>query len=310
MTVRERKQLGALLFCAMAAVGILYLSQGKGLWVLGIVLSATVLLYFGKPVDMGEHGIVFSLLSYGVFLWNILLLGKLAQGVSQINGTESPLPGLFLLLLCGYGLQRKNLLSLASVIFFAFAITMGILFLFSLPAVELGNIRLEERRGIEFLPYGLLPILFIYVYRGKENTSSLRWSLGILALLGGIVLSTAGLGAADFYTASKSVNLLGAMERLEPFVAALTTAGGFCTMGFLLLVNRNLVDFREIQKRIWMEKGEILCGILSLLLINRIPESYLALGTTVCWGVIPVIQQGVVILKENAKKLKKSEKSA
>ncbi len=301
MTAMEGKQKGALGFCAMTTVGILYLSQAKGLWVMAFVFSAFLLLRFGKTIEE-EGGVVFQLLSYGILLWNLLIIGRLAQGISLINGTDSPLPGLLLLLLCDYGVRRKNVLSVASVLFFVFALTMGILLLFSLPAMETENFKFPRDGGAEYLPYGLLPILLLYVYQGKENRRSTPWIWASGILLVGILLSTVGLGASDFYTASKSVNLFGTMERLEPFVGALTTAGGFCTMALLFSANKNLLPIKERKQNLFFEKAQIIPVIASLLLSYKIPETYIAIGTTVCWGVIPVIQQGIVIAKKSIKK--------
>lgn len=306
----EEKRMGALCFCIMGTLAIVFLCRVNWLLSVGLCLGSCLFLCFGEPFVAEEENTLQRILSYGILLWNILLMGKIARELAWIETTDSPLPGILLLLLCCYGVGKRDLLSVGAVIALVMLVTMGILFLFSLPAMEVHRLFPKTVGDLSVIPFGFYPTILLYLYKRKEKFASLPWLLGALLLVMAVGLVTAALGARDFYTASQSVNLLGTMERLEPFVAALATAGGFCTVGTLFLVNRKIRGHGEREKRFSSGSAEFLLAVGVCLLSPGIPTRWWAVGTTVSWGVIPVIQQGIVVYKKIQKNQKKSEKSA
>lgn len=306
----EEKQLGALCFCILGTLAIIFLCGAHWLLSVGLCLASCLFLCFGEPFLAEEENALQRFLSYGVLVWNILLMGKIARELAWIEATDSPLPGILLLLLCSYGARKRDLLSVGAVIALVILVTMGILILFSLPVMEGNRLFPKDVGDLSVLSFGFYPTILLYLYKKKEKFATVPWLLGALILVMAVGLVTAGLGARDFYTASKSVNLLGTMERLEPFVAALATAGGFCTVGTLFLVNQKIRGDQKKQKRFCGESVEFLLASGACILAHEISMRWWAVGTTVCWGVTPVIQQGIVVYKKIAKKSEKSEKNA
>lgn len=275
-----------------------------------VTLGAGLLLCFGEDMRHMEKNIAITILSGVLVLWNVALLGKFAWGVSEYNGSDSSLPGTLLLLLACYGVKKKNVLPVGAILALGLGVLYGILYLFALPNVELGALSPGKVRNTELLPYGFFPATLLCLYRGEKKKSRICWLAGalLLILLGGII--TEGMAAKDFYTAAKSVNLLGTMERLEPFVAAAATAGIFCVMALLLKVNGKIIRERLRIKNSYVEEIEFILAAIICTAAQKVSPLLWGIGTTVCWGVIPILLQGIVGLKKVIKKSKKFEKSA
>ena len=123
----------------------------------------------------------------------------------------------------------------------------------------------------------------------------------LLALLAALV--TAGMGAEDFYTASKSVSVLSAMERLEPLVSAALTMGGFCILGLICSVNERIFSLWGVRKYGGFLNFFPAAGFFFL--TEKLPSALLAGGTAIFWGFWPFLLLSI----ENSKKLKKLSKN-
>ena len=77
----KEKQLGAMYFCGVATISVLYLSQNNWLLSLLVCGSATILLYAGKPVSQSRDALLIQCLSYAVGIWNVLLMGRFARAL-------------------------------------------------------------------------------------------------------------------------------------------------------------------------------------------------------------------------------------
>ena len=211
---------------------------------------------------------------------------------------DSDLPGLLLLLLAAYAAGRRTLPRVAAVVFFFLLAMYGALLLFALPEQELSALAPKTQCDWTLLPYALAPTAVLYLC--KERGKPTLWLAGgiLLAALAAVV--TQGLRAPDFYTAAKSVTVLGTMERLEPLVLSALTAGGFCLMGLLCSLNQELSGGKTGAAL------NFLGGAAGYLLLPLLSSTFLALGTAVFWGLLPFGLQFVELLK----KFKKSEKSA
>ncbi len=236
------------------------------------------------------------LISTPLFLWNCLLLGFFASQLSlQAN---SDLPGLLLLLFAVYAAGRQTLPRVAAVVFFFLTAMYGALLAFALPEQEISALAPKTQCDWSLFPYALAPTAVLYLC--KERGRPALWLLGGVALAVLAAVVTQGFRASDFYTAAKSVTVLGAMERLEPLVLSALTAGGFCLMGLLCTLNQTLIGG---------ENGaavNFLGGVAGYILMPLLSKELLALGTAIFWGFLPFGLQFVGFLK----KFKKSEKSA
>ncbi|MBR6825238.1 MAG: hypothetical protein IKM59_01690 [Oscillospiraceae bacterium] len=292
------KQLGALAFCACTVTGVLFLSGSRWMGVLLVALMSMLLVSFGRPLGDRRLSGVGKALTVPVFLWNIAVVGMVAWKVAGIYGTENPLPGLLLLLLAAYAGKKRVVVVVGAVLLFFLLGIYGSLFFFALPDIQIENLRPGKSGDLWPLVYGFLPMQLLYMYREEEAKGRGLWCslIGVFAV--GTAVMTEGLGARDFYTAAKSVNLMGAMERLEPFVAATVTAGGFCLPGLLMDVNRNIWETLWERKKNFPEIAILLLFMGICIVANRVDDRVWFLGTAVCWVVIPILTQFVVVQKK------------
>ena len=293
---RER-QLGALGLCALSVPAVLFLPRGG--WTAALMVTAVSMLMavFGRSVGVREVSKWDRLLSMPLFLWNIMIIGKLAWELSSVHGVDSPLPGLLLLLLSGYAVKKEVVSVVGAVLVFLLGGIYGIVYLCAIPVMDLGELT-PQLGETATLAYGFLPLLLLYMYRGRKR-ERIPWALAGIALVLGAAIITGAMGARDFYTAAKSVNLFGTMERWEPLIGVAVTAGGFCLLSMLFSVNKN------IWESVWERKknfpSEILvCICVGLILtVGKKPGLFWALGTTVCWGLFPILTQFVVHKKKD-----------
>ena len=290
MNTSSFRQYAALGFCAFTVPAILLLPQCGWVWATAAAL-VTALLCAGGPITPPNR-----LISTLLLLWNWLMLGCFASMLSL--PAQSDLPGLLLLLLAAYGAERKTLPRVAAVLSFFLVAMYGALLVFALPELKVQALAPELQGDWTLLPFALAPTAVCYLC--KERGRATPWLMGGILLAGLAAVVTQGLRATDFYTAAKSVTVLGVMERLEPLVLSALTAGGFCLMGLLCTVNGELTQGRATASL------NFLGGAAGYLLFPLIPSWLPAAGTAIFWGLIPFCLQLVEILK----KFKKSEKSA
>ena len=290
MNTSSFRQYAALGFCAFTVPAILFLPQCGWVWATGAAL-ATALVCAGGPVSPPKGGTSTLLL-----LWNWLMLGYFASKLSL--QAQSDLPGLLLLLLAAYAAQCKTLPRVAAVLSFFLVAMYGALLVFALPELRTTALAPKLQGDWCLLPFALAPTAVCYLC--KERGKAAPWLVGGILLAGLAAVVTQGLRATDFYTAAKSVTVLGVMERLEPLVLSALTAGGFCLMGLLCTVNGELSEGHATAIL------NVLGGAAGYLLLPCLPPWLIATGTAIFWGLLPFCLQLVEILK----KFKKSEKSA
>ena len=288
------RQLGALAFCGFSVPAVMYLPQAGWEAVLPVVAGIVLVVTFGKPV-VDNPG---KLLALPLIIWNVLIMGKLAREIGTIFGTQSPLPGLLLLLVGAYAAKKRTIPTVGAVTAFFLIGIYGIMYLFAVPDLEPYKLIPSKEENVLGLAYGFMPLLLLYMYKENEKKQKFLW-MGAAALLAlGAAVITEGMGAEDFYTASKSVNLFGTMERLEPFVASAVTAGGSCTLGIIITVNERLWDGIQKEKKKYPIEFMILPSLALCIMAPAVPERIWTIGTTLCWGLIPIITQFVVSKKK------------
>ncbi len=302
------KQIGALGLCAVSVISVLFLPQLGWTAVLPVATGALLIVTFGKSVRNVEPTASVKILSVPLFLWNVVMLSRVGWELSAVQRVDSLLPGLLLLLLGAYGIKKKVLPVVGAVLIFFVIGIYGVICIFAFPNVELANLYPDHREDLTGIAYGFLPVLLLYMYKSKGRKLKLAWGLGgvVLALAAAVI--TEGMNAPNFYTASMSVNLLGAMERLEPFVASAMTAGGFCLIGMLFRVNEIIWNELWEYKKNFPIEIILLLSALGMFLFTRIGVKMLDLGTTVCWGLVPIITQLVAYRKKDEKNQKNFKK--
>ncbi|MBQ6430279.1 MAG: LPXTG cell wall anchor domain-containing protein [Oscillospiraceae bacterium] len=237
-----------------------------------------------------------------VLLWNDLILGRIAAYLCRAypSGSAFPLVGLLLLLLALYAAQKGGgaILRAGAIVFF-FLIGFYLLILgFSLPDLRLSWLKPDLRPIWTAFPAALAPVSVLYLFEGenKEGKPTL-WLIGgvLLALLAALV--TAGSVSPPvarqeifpFYTAAKSVKLFGAMERLEPFVSAALTAGGFCLLGTLCAANEKILSVYVPKPTKLAALTNFSVGGACVWASGVVSEGIFAIGMTIFWGLIPLL---------------------
>lgn len=152
----------------------------------------------------------------------------------------------------------------------------------------------------------LLP--FLMVYHGEGNKGAWK-SLGPI-LLFGLAVSAVAFGVLSpgiaeesvsaFYETSRSLSLLGFVERFESVVAAALTLGYFCTLSYLISTAAKIAG---TIKQGWEKRGAMLCtaAAAGLLVsgVGLLPE-VLLIGSVVLW-VLPSLISTVFERKRQEK---------
>lgn len=294
----REKQLGAWLLCGFSVVAILFLSRGDWRAVIAVMVGVGLVTVFGKPMIREQPTAMEKILGTGLFLWNIVVLGKLGWELSKIHGVTNPMPGMILLILGGYGTKKKVHPVISGVLVFFLLGIYGMLYLFALPELKAENLLTKGQGELSGIAYGFLPMLLLYMYKDISGKKRSYWILGCGIVAIGTAVITEGMGLPDFYSASMSVNIFGAMERLEPFVASAVTAGGFCLIGFLLVVNETVWNEVWERKKNFPVEWIILLSGAGILGASVLTERMYTVGTTLCWGLVPVLTQLIVYRKK------------
>ena len=250
-------------------------------------------------------------------LWN---LGAIGMGVRMLEsiyptGKGGPLLGLLLLLLAVYaGEQGGTVLSRVGAVLFLFlGVFFGIIFAFGLP-----QIHGQWLEPVKKIPWALFPALLapvpLFYLCGEEKSNPLPWLAGGIALVvAGAVFCAGSLSprvvveeAFPFYTAVKSVSVLGVMERMEALVSAALTAGAFALMGMVCAVNGKIMKQFFPKERVFTPAVNFFLGGGAYWLAPRLPDWVKAGGTTIFWGLIPL----GILLVGNTKKFEKNEKNS
>lgn len=290
----RNKQLGALGLCAFSVPAVLLLPQ-TGWAATGIVSAVSmVAVMVGRPVTgaaAATKGV--KLLAIPLFVWNIGVIGKLAWELSRVYEVDSVVPGLVLLLLGAYAVKKGVVAEVGAVLLFFLLGIYGVMYLFAIPMIQFHRSVMASVRDPGNVAYGFLPILLLYMYKGEDRKGRLPWAVGGVVLGLGAAVITKGMEAPDFYTAAKSINLFGTMERWEPFVAVALTGGMFCLMAMLYEVDG------IIWKDLWQQKKNFPIELITfvsagmILVAGKVADRFWTLGTALCWGLVPILTQFV-----------------
>lgn len=317
----KQRSLCALTFCAFTVPAILLLPGVGWLWTTIVVVCGGLLLWGLIMLQRRNGATIPSLLSMTkggkallllLLLWNLLMLGGATLRLGEIYGDKEPLIGLMLLLLAAFAASRGRCvpLRIGAILFFVLILIYGVLLGFSLPNIRWEWMKPVAKADWTAMTSVLLPVNALYLWQGKGKIGYWILAGGILAVLAAAVTSgsispeVASQEMFPFYTAAKSVSVLGAMERLEPLVSAALTLGGFCMLSLLCRVNEEILQNMFPQKTKYTFGWNFVLGGGCSFLIGSISATLLAAGTAIFWGVVPLLILEVGVLKN----IEKSEK--
>lgn len=307
------RQLCALGFSAFTVPAVLLLPRLGWLWATAAATLCALFLAFllllrrksGRTLtELAGASVAGRAVLVLTLVWNLLMLGASARQLCAVYPTaNSPLIGLLLLLLAAWAAQKgtETVLRVGAIVFFFllgfFALILG----FALPDLRVGWLRPETRLDAAFLPAVLTPAVALWLDGGEERRPVWPWltsgvvfaALCALVTQGSLSQAVASAEAFPFYSAAKSVNLLGAMERLEPLVSAAMTAGGFCLLSLLCAVNTRLLAHFFPEPSRFAALLHLACGAGAMWLSARLPAALLGAGTAIFWGLVPLVIQFV-----------------
>ncbi len=275
----QGKQQSALLFCASSVPSVMLLAKMGWLLAGAAAILTSILCVFLRRGELPKVTLV----------WNYIALGAAAELLCSAYEQGNELIGLLLLLLAAYAAGKNAMHRIAAVAIFILAILYCMLLGFSLPTID--SIKPCTSGKWYLLASALTPMLFV------NGRGANKWSLGAFVLLT-LTVALVTAGSESFYAAMKSVSILGIMQRLEPLVSVALTIGGFCLLGAICNVNRELLGRAER----WNAVLNFILGGIGIWLSRMIGAEVLAIGTAIFWGILPLATQFL-------EKLKKFEKN-
>lgn len=304
------RRLYALGFCAFTVPAVLLLPRAGWLWA-GLA-SVGCALFLGALVVLRRqcgHGVaeVAGRTAYGrvcllpALLWNLLILGATARQLCAAypTGTPYPLVGVLLLVLAAYAAQRGEtvVLRTAAVVFFALVVFYALILGFFAPKLHFAWLMPQTRVDWRLLPSVLCPAVVLYLGGAEAKGKPLPWlilgaafaTLCAAVAAGSLSPAVAASEPFPFYTAAKSVSVLGAMERLEPLVSAALTAGGFCLLALLCAANGRIVAAFLPRAEKFTALLNLTLGSGAVWLSGVLPQGAVAAGTAIFWGLFPFI---------------------
>ena len=314
------RRLYALGFCAFLVPAVLHLPSAGWLWtaaasILCALLLAVLIALRRKCChtlsEIAARALIGRCALVLVLLWNLLLLGSTAGELCAAypKGDTFPLIGLLLLLLAAYAAERGEavVLRVGAIVFFALLIFFALILGFALPKVHFAWLAPQTSVDWKRLTAALCPTVVLYLGGSEEKSKCTPWLLlGVVfatlcsaVTAGSLSPAVASEEAFPFYTAAKSVSVLGAMERLEPLVSAALTAGGFCLLALVCAANGRIVA-------VFLPRAEKFTAILNfalggaaMWLSKLLPSAVFAVGTAIFWGILPLVTLSLGIRKKD-----------
>lgn len=314
------RQLCALALCAFTVPAVGLLPRAGWLWAGIAAVAAAGLLAAGAALFRKKGGSFVELAAQSgcgrcclrlLLIWNLLALGTAARYLCEVypGSGAFPLVGALLLLLaaCAAGKGVSAVVRAGAICFFFFAALYALLFGFSLPQMRAEWLKPVLRPKWTLLPAALAPSCALALMgHCRERGRISGWLLGGVGLTVLAALVTAGCVSPEvagaepfaFYTMSKSISLFGAMERFEALVSAALTAGDFCLLALLCLVNAEIAKALRPGTGKAVPAGNFLLGGAAIFLGSGIPSVVLAAGSAIFWGVFPI---GILALAKRKK---------
>lgn len=198
-----------------------------------------------------------------------------------------------------------------AVLFWFLLLLYGTVMVAGIKEVELkwlvpGDITLKPRLAIILL----LPLLMAFHGKSPQKiwkplTGILLFGLTVSVITAGVLSQKAAEESVSaFYEVSRSLSLLGIVERFESVVAAALTLGYFCTLCYIFSTAAQITG--KIKSG-WEKQGASICAVVGSVLLFagiNIPPELLLSGCVVMWVLVPVFS--TVIGRKKQKKARKS----
>ena len=245
--------------------------------------------------------------------WLIVFLGGLAKTSSAcwMEADAFPVIPVILLLLAALAAYHGAIQAArtGAALMWLVLPVLGVVLLAGTADINPKWIRLELE-----IPDGMLIGLLLFpclgIYLPSESPKASRWTaftIGVIAVAASALMdATAGssavsTAASSFYEFSKSVNLFGVAERFEALVACVLTIGWFTLFTLILCAVYHLTEkiFSSVSKwSVWI--AAIVSAGIMCILPNA--DLWMAVGSLIFWGFLPVAAQVVDGVKNIEKK--------
>ena len=302
---------------AAGACALLYYTIVWRLWVRAGDQQSLAML---ARRQLGKTGAVVLI---AAALWTVTALADTARRSAAAfpGGAEAALCGTVLLALCAWGGARGTQVLGRAVAVLA-PVLAGIHTVFLISALK--QVRLawcapwgDASQLLRLTPVLLLPSAALFLQRTPGSGKMPAAMLSVLALAPAVFAAvTSGClspavaqdDGLPFYTLSKSLSLLGVMERLEPLVSAVLYLSFFCLGALLTQAAATMLAAAFQDER--LGQGAMPVAVCAAAFgLTFLPEGIPAWlangGAAIFWGIVPLAILLVVLAKKEAKKRKK-----
>lgn len=266
----------------------------------------------------GRYGGGILLALYWIFI--VLLLGYAArQSVGSFPQDEGmPVVPLALMVIAAVTAAkgRGAVCRFGGILFLFVTALLGITLVFAARDISLAKLAPVGAYEDSILPFTifLLPASALFLRDGisRRDSNYLPWFLMLLVLalaislvcIGSLGLELAEKEAHPFWFVSRSISVLGVMERFEAVVSSML-AMSFCTLLACLLAlgakaGTALVPLASNALAVWLTAA---LGFGALWLAPMLPEQLWQGMMSIFWGILPALTLGIV----RGKKIEKNE---
>jgi len=331
------RQLCALLLTALSAPLAVVCSAVSWVWTLAAAgIAGLFYLYIGAAARLVPPGMDYAGLlkeTYGThagtalaalyWLWLALSAARAARMAEAAFPQDRAFPLIPLVLLLLSALVAAKSAAAAcrfgGVLFLFVAALLGFTLVFGAGDVRLENLRPAGDARELCMPLAVLltPASALFLRGGLNGQKRRygRWYLFAAALaaalsvvcVGALGLPLARASVNAFWLMSRSISVLGVMERFEALISALLSLGFCCLLVLLLCAARKaaLATAHSLNAAAAAWLSAAAAGA-ALWPVDAVPDRVWLAGTALFWGIMPGVTLGV----GGGKKVRKKEKKA
>lgn len=304
MSNSQGRQLGALVFCGLSVPGIMLFPS---LHPAVVVAATAVAIWLWQSPGQKNRS---ALAAWGMAVVSVLCLGLVVNWAQAAypSATNQWAMGLILLAVATYAARKgvRPLLRTAAICFFFLVVIYAVVIVFGLG--DISSVKQTGWNGLKEenvnLVWLLLPLAVHWMDAGKP-TRPWRWAWAAICIMPCLVcwLSLSGNVAQaetfSFYTLTKSISLLGVMERFEVILSAALTAGIFCLMGIFGHICGSVLEeqFPKAGEKVYYVVFAV--SALAALVSTAWLRLLIAVLAPIFWGIVPVATQLIGLRKKS-----------
>ena len=306
----QGRQLGAFLFCALSVPAMMLLPSLHPALVVAATMAACWL--WQMPGQKNNAAIV----AWGMALTAVLCLGAVVRWAQSAypSAKNAWTLGLILLAMAAYasrgGLQP--LLRTGAICFFFLVALDATVLAFGLGNITTVRLAVWHKPDSSVLHFVWL-LLPLAAYQLGTPQPSGRWRAAWAAicivpcLVCWLSLSGAVVSGSEFpfYTLTKSISVIGVMERFEVLLSAALTAGIFCLMGIFTHICGDTLEKRVPKAGKSAYALTFALGAAASLLPKAWLQAAVAGLAAIFWGIVPIATQSGGSRKKDEKNEKK-----